>query len=148
MLTKAAIASATVGPDSVLLVLAIALPVVSILSALLLGGRLADRIAMATLAALFGLAVVLFGEVMRAEQLLTYVVGSWNPPLGITLRADRLSAAMMLTSAFVMCAVAVFAGADFLTPKDTVDARAPFAFWILSVGIAGAMNLICLGGDL
>ncbi len=50
--------------------------------------------------------------------------------------------------AIVICAVAVFAHADFGTRAGSVDARAPFAFWILLMAIWGAMNMVFLGGDL
>ena len=131
-----------------LLVIAIMLPVIGILPSLMLGGRRAERIAIFALAALLGVAIVIFAEVWQAGHSLTYVVGNWNPPLGITLRADGLSAAMMIMSAGVMCAIAVFARSDFRTPSDSVETRAPFAFWILILGISGAMNVVCLAGDL
>ena len=53
---------------------------------------------------------------------------------------------MMLTTAVVICAVGVFAGADFRTPA--VEARAPFAFWILLLAIWAALNTVFLSGDL
>ncbi len=131
-----------------LLVIAIMLPVIGILPSLILGGRHAERIAIFALPALLGVATVIFAEVWQAGHSLTYIVGNWNPPLGITLRADGLSAAMMIMSAGVMCAIAVFARSDFRTPSDTVETRAPFAFWILILGISAAMNMVCLAGDL
>jgi len=48
----------------------------------------------------------------------------------------------------VICAVAVFAHADFDTRGGSVETRAPFAFWILLMAIWGAMNMVFLGGDL
>jgi formate hydrogenlyase subunit 3/multisubunit Na+/H+ antiporter MnhD subunit len=131
-----------------LLVVAIMLPVIGILPSLMLGGRHAERIATFVLPALLGVAAVIFAEVWQAGHALTYVVGNWNPPLGITLRADGLSAAMMIMSAGVMCGIAIFARFDFRTPADSVETRAPFAFWILILGISGAMNVVCLAGDL
>src|ERR1700748_3832455 len=53
---------------------------------------------------------------------------------------------MLAATAFVICAVAVFAAADF-SPAAT-ETRAPFAFWILLLAIWGALNTIFLGGDL
>ncbi len=48
----------------------------------------------------------------------------------------------------VICAVGVFAHADFRTPEGSVEARAPFAFWILLLAIWGALNTVFLSGDL
>jgi formate hydrogenlyase subunit 3/multisubunit Na+/H+ antiporter MnhD subunit len=131
-----------------LLVIAIMLPVIGILPSLMLGGRHAERIAIFALPALLGATAVIFAEVWQAGRPLTYIVGNWNPPLGITLRADGLSAAMMIMSAGVMCGIAIFARTDFRTPVDSVETRAPFAFWILILGISGALNMVCLAGDL
>jgi len=77
---------------------------------------------------------------------LVYVPGAWPPPLGVALRADGLSAVMLATTAVVICAVAVYADADFsVTATET---RAPFAFWILLLAVWGALNTIFVGGDL
>lgn len=145
--------NATVLPDATttdgaLLVLAIILPAGGILLSLALGGRYAERIAFVLLPSGFILASIIFADVWQSGHRLIYVVGDWQPPLGITLRADGLSAAMMVTMAIVICAVASFAHADFGMPAGSVEARAPFAFWILLMAIGGAMNLIFLGGDL
>ena len=48
----------------------------------------------------------------------------------------------------MICAVGVFARADFRTPAGSAEARAPFAFWILLLAIWGALNTVFLGGDL
>jgi len=67
-----------------------------------------------------------------------YLLGGWSPPLGIALRADGLSAAMLLAVAVVICGIGVFARADFDTPAGTPEKRAPLAFWLLllRVGIS------------
>jgi formate hydrogenlyase subunit 3/multisubunit Na+/H+ antiporter MnhD subunit len=79
---------------------------------------------------------------------LVYLIGGWAPPLGLALRADGLSTAMMLITAVVICAIGVFARADFQTPAGTLEARAPFAFWLLILAVWAALNTIFLGGDL
>ena len=71
----------------------------------------------------------------RSGRQLIYIVGDWQPPLGIALRADGLSAAMMVTMAVVICAVGVFAHADFDTRAEPFETRAPFVFWILLMAI-------------
>ena len=48
----------------------------------------------------------------------------------------------MAITAVVICAVGVFAHADFRTPTGTVEARAPFSFWILLLAIWGALNMV------
>src|SRR5262249_40977597 len=47
----------------------------------------------------------------------------------------------------VMCAVSVFARTDFGTPAGVVEARRPFAFWILLLGIWSGLNAVFLSGD-
>jgi len=42
----------------------------------------------------------------------------------------------------------VFARADFSTPAGLVEARAPFAFWILLLAIWAALNAVFLAVDL
>ena len=79
---------------------------------------------------------------------IVYLLGGWAPPLGVALRADGLSAVMMAITAVVICAVGIFARVDFGTPDDSVEARAPFAFWILLLAVWGALNTVFLGGDL
>jgi formate hydrogenlyase subunit 3/multisubunit Na+/H+ antiporter MnhD subunit len=66
----------------------------------------------------------------------------------VALRADGLSAVMMVITALVIGGVAVFALSDFRTPTGVAEARAPFAFWILLLAIWGALNTIFVGGDL
>jgi hypothetical protein len=48
----------------------------------------------------------------------------------------------------VICAIGVFARTDFPTPAGSVEARAPFTFWILLLAVWGALNTVFLGGDL
>ena len=81
-----------------LLVLALILPVGGMLAAFVLGGRAAERIALATLG--FGalLALLVAAAVYRAGAPLAYAVGGWAPPLGLALRADGLASALLLTS--------------------------------------------------
>ncbi len=144
---------ATVLPDATtangaLLVLAIVLPVVGILLSLVVGGRHVEKIALVLLPCGLGTAFLIFAEIWRSGHQLIYIVGGWTPPLGIALRADGLSVAMMVTMAIVICVVGVFAHADFDTSAEPVETRAPFVFWVLLMAVWGAMNMIFLGGDL
>lgn len=131
-----------------LLVLAVMLPAAGILLSFLLGGRHVERTAMLILPLNLVTTLLVLVGIRDGGEPLTYVVGGWAPPLGVTLRADGLSAAMMLTTAVVICAIGVYALADYLTPAGTREERSPFVFWPLLLGVCGAMNLVCVGGDL
>jgi multicomponent Na+:H+ antiporter subunit D len=135
-------------PGGFLLVLALFLPVAGMLLALAIGGRQAERIALALMPVGLGLALAIAAGVLRADAALVYVVGGWTPPLGLALRADGLSAAMMLTTAVVIGATGLFARAEFRTPQDLPEARAPLAFWTLLLGVWAALNAVLLGNDL
>jgi formate hydrogenlyase subunit 3/multisubunit Na+/H+ antiporter MnhD subunit len=130
-----------------LLVLAIMLPVMGILFALVLGGRHAERIALVLLPFGFALAAAVFLIVYEGGIALVYNVGAWHPPLGIALRADGIAAAMMVTTAVVIGTTALFAHGPFSQPPTSPEARAPLVFWILLLAIWSAMNIVVLGRD-
>ena len=129
-----------------LMVQSLALPVAGILLAFVVGGRYVERIALAVMALSFANTIAILFALRRAGGSLLYLLGGWAPPLGVALRADGLSAVMMLATAVVICAVGVSALADFHAPG--AEARAPFTFWILLLAIWAALNTIFLGGDL
>ncbi len=112
------------------------------------GGRYAERIAIVLLPAGLCIAIAIFGAISRDHRPLVYIVGNWEPPLGIALRSDGLSAAMMVISAIVICATALFAHGEFSQPAELPEERAPFVFWILLLAISAALNAIVLGNDL
>jgi formate hydrogenlyase subunit 3/multisubunit Na+/H+ antiporter MnhD subunit len=141
-------AAAVATPGGFLLVLTLLLPVAGMLLALLLGGRRAERISLVLLPIGLALAVAIVVAVLRADAALVYLVGDWAPPLGLALRADGLSAAMLLTTAVVIGATGLFARAEFATPPRLPEARAPLAFWTLLLGVWAALNAVLLGGDL
>ncbi|PWT70812.1 MAG: NADH-quinone oxidoreductase subunit J, partial [Proteobacteria bacterium] len=129
-----------------LLVLSIVVPVASVLLAFVAGGRHIERIALAVLPLGLAIAAAILVVLQQSDGPLVYLLGAWAPPLGVALRADGLSAVMMMATAVVLCAVAVFAGTDFRS--TTGESRAPFAFWVLLLAIWGALNTVFLGGDL
>ena len=131
-----------------LLVLSLVVPVAGVLLAFAAGGRHVERIAPVIMALGFVIAGVIAVAILQTGGPLVYLLGGWAPPLGVALRADGLSAVMMVITAVVICAIGVFARADFRTPPGSVEARAPFAFWILLLAIWGALNTVFLGGDL
>lgn len=129
-----------------LLVLSIVIPVAGVLLIVVLGERYVRLIAGAVI--LFGLAIAaaILVVLPHSAGSIVYLLGNWPPPLGIALRADGLSAVMLAAAAVVICAVAVFAAADF-SPM-AAGPRASLAFWILVLAIWGALNTIFLAGDL
>jgi formate hydrogenlyase subunit 3/multisubunit Na+/H+ antiporter MnhD subunit len=131
-----------------LLVLALVLPVAGMLAAFAAGGRHAERIVLTTLPLGLAIAATIAVTLLRAGEPLVYLLGGWPPPLGIVLRADSLSAIMLVTTAVVICAVGVFARAEFATPPGTQEARAPFAFWLLLLAVWAALDTVLLAGDL
>jgi multicomponent Na+:H+ antiporter subunit D len=131
-----------------LLVLSIVVPVAGALLALAAGGRRLERIALMTLLLGLAIAVAIALAMLSTGGPLVYLLGGWAPPLGVALRADGLSAVMLAITAVVICAIGVFARAHFRTPAGSVEARAPFAFWILLLAIWGALNTVFLAGDL
>ena len=138
----------TSSPGGFLLILVLLLPAAAILPAFVRGGRFAERIALVVTAVGLALAFLVAALVLRSGAPLVYALGGWTPPLGLVLRADGLSAAMMLTSAVVVGAVAFFARAEFATADGRHESRAPFTFWMLLLALSGALNAVFLGSDL
>ena len=137
--------SATAG--GFLLVLAIVLPVTGALFALLLGGRHGERVAFAVMPFGLAVAVAIAATVSSSGHALRYAVGNWEPPLGVALRADGLSAAMTVTTALLIPAIGLFARAQFRSPAGP-QARAPTVFWTLLLVVWSALNTVFLGADL
>jgi formate hydrogenlyase subunit 3/multisubunit Na+/H+ antiporter MnhD subunit len=131
-----------------LLVLSIVVPLAGALLAFAVGGRNLERVALVTLPVGLAIAVAIAFSMPSTATPLVYLLGAWAPPLGVALRADGLSAVMLVIAAVVIGAIGVFARADFRTPRGSVEARAPFAFWILLLAIWGALNTVFLAGDL
>lgn len=96
-------------------VLAIVIPLLGACAAALApSARTAWMISVA--AAMFGtwMALAVAGEVMR-EGVLVYVLGGFNPPLGIALRIDGMGALMGLLIGAVGTLAAVFSGHSLVT---------------------------------
>ena len=91
-----AIAVAGTTPGGALLVLAIVMPAVALVALLGLAGRGARLIVAAALLGQLVLALRVALRVVTGDEPLGYVVGGFAPPLGITLRADGISALMMV----------------------------------------------------
>ena len=135
-------------PGGLLLPLALIAPIAGALAAIAFGGRHAHRVAFATVPVGLAFAVAIVIEVGSSGEALQYLLGAWSPPLGVRLRADGLAAAMMLVTAVVMGATALFARTEFGARAGVPEARAPFAFWPLLLAVWGALNTVFLAHDL
>src|SRR4029450_4339339 len=106
-----------------LLVLSLVVPIAGALLAFVVGGRWVVRIALSTMPLGLAIAVAIAVELRPPGGSVVYLLGGWSPPLGVALRADWLSAVMMVTTAVVIFAVAVVASADFAAePAETRQA--------------------------
>jgi formate hydrogenlyase subunit 3/multisubunit Na+/H+ antiporter MnhD subunit len=131
-----------------LLVLAVLGPFAGVLIGLLLGGRHAQRVASLTLLAGLGCAVAILLSWLESGAPLVYLLGGWSPPLGIALRADGISVAMILAVSVVISGIALYARSDFGLPSEAAEKRAPLIFWLLLMAIWGSLNLVFVSGDL
>jgi len=130
-----------------LLPLPVLIPAAGVLLSFLLGGRKAERVAFGLMAVQLGVAVAIASLVWRSGEPLVYILGGYGPPLGIALRADGFSAAMLIAASLIMPAAGLYARVNFATP-DEGEKRAPLVFWTLLQAIQAALGLIFLGGDL
>ncbi len=128
--------------------LAVMLPVLGMVLALPAGARGAERITLALLPVGIALAVGTAAAVQASGAPVVHLLGHWAPPLGLDFRADGLSAAMLVTAALVVAAVALFARAGFGTAAGAPETRAAFAFWPLLLALWGATNLVVVATDL
>jgi multicomponent Na+:H+ antiporter subunit D len=125
------------------------LPVLAMLLAFVAGGRQAGRIAIVALLAGLGLSLAIAAAVLRGGEALVLTLGGWAPPLGVALRADGISAVMLLTTSVVMVGTALFAARAISGPAaGGGESRAALVFWTLLLGLWGAMNAVLLGNDL
>jgi multicomponent Na+:H+ antiporter subunit D len=130
-----------------LLVLAIILPVTGMLLSLLLGGRWAQPIALFVMPGGLTLAVAIAIGVWRTGHVVEYLVGGWDPPLGVALRADGISVVMLVTTALLICGIGLFARSQFPNSGQG-EIRASLMFWTLLLAVWGALNAVFIGSDL
>jgi formate hydrogenlyase subunit 3/multisubunit Na+/H+ antiporter MnhD subunit len=101
------------------------------------GGRIGVVTAAVTLAA-----VCVLGARVAGEGPMRLALGGWEPGLGISLRADALSVVLLLMSALVTLAGALYATSYF--SRAGQQAR----FWPLWLLLVTALNALFLSGDL
>ena len=118
----------------------VALPLAAALATLLLP-RSATAVAIGTaLATSVAAALLLFG--IATQGSLQYEIGGWSAGLGIALRADGLSALLLLMTALVALAASIYASAYFHTASERAR------FWPLWLLLWTALNALLLSGDL
>jgi multicomponent Na+:H+ antiporter subunit D len=125
------------------MVLAVLGPLCGILPAMLVGERHARGILLTLATFGIGLALVIGRAVFRAGVPLSYQLGGFAPPLGIALRADGASAAMLLATAIVVAAATVFAADEFHDRP-----RAGWSFHMLLLALWSGLNAVFVGADL
>jgi multicomponent Na+:H+ antiporter subunit D len=141
-------AAAATTDGGALLVLAILLPAAGVLASFALGGRNAERIALGSAPVALAIAVAVLARVWGAGRPIAYAVAGLSPPLGIALRADGISAVMLVTTALIIPAAGLYARAGFATPPGAGEGRKPFAFWIMLQAISAALAIIFVSSDL
>jgi multicomponent Na+:H+ antiporter subunit D len=126
-----------------LLVAPIAVPFVTAVAAFALRGapRLERAVSVGGAAALFAVSIALLAKVM-AGGILAAQMGDWPAPFGITLVADRLSAAMVAITGITGLAVAVYALAEMDREREARGFHP--LYHCLLAGVCGAF----LTGDL
>lgn len=120
---------------SLLLPAIIILPVAAMLLAFLLGERRTVLTALAVTPIGAALAAAIAYVVWRDDRALVYVIGGWSPPLGVALRADGFSAAMLVTAALIISVTGLFAVGLFGVNKGERECRTSFAFWTLLLAL-------------
>jgi multicomponent Na+:H+ antiporter subunit D len=139
---------ATTTPGGNLLVLAILLPLVGIIFSFTPGGRSGERAALCSTPLGLALACAIAFHVGRAGKPVVYFIGGLPPPLGIALRADGISAVMLVAAALIVTAAAFYARPKFATPEGVRESRSSLTFWIMLQAIWAALNIIFVGSDL
>jgi multicomponent Na+:H+ antiporter subunit D len=123
----------------------ILIPFGGALMALLLGGRGKLFVGVATaLAASWFTAKLMFAG--TAHYPMAYPMGGWAAPLGIELRLDGFSLAMLLLASIVCLFATVYAAAYFRSERT--DSTAAVFFWPLWLLQWGGLNAVFLAGDL
>lgn len=135
-------------PGGLLLVLAVILPAVALLTMLVAGQRHVRFVALSAIVIGLAVSIACAFALIRNETALIYVVGDWQPPLGLALRADGLSVLMLLVTAAVITATGLFARDLFGLEGGAEGGRAETSFWMLLMGLWSGLALVFLSQDL
>ncbi|TCI00233.1 NADH-quinone oxidoreductase subunit J [Roseococcus sp. SYP-B2431] len=131
-----------------LLPLAAMLPAVAMSLGFAGGARLAERLALLMPPLGFVVALAVAAALLGGGEPLVYHLGAWVPPLGLALRADGLSTALLLTTTLILGITAVFARAEFGTSAGEAETRRKLMFWCLLLALWTAMACVLLSNDL
>lgn len=123
-----------------LLAWSVALPLLGSLCALVWPRR-ANWAGIGASAAALVVAGLVVADVMR-HGTLELAIGGWAPGVGIALRADGLSAALLLMSASIALAAGLYATTYF------ADLKRRAGFWPLWLLLVTALHALLLSGDL
>jgi multicomponent Na+:H+ antiporter subunit D len=105
------------------------------------GGRAAGLVSAALTAGLGAAAAV----AVAAGGPLELELAGWAPPLGIALRADGLTAAMLAMTAVIGAATSLYAAGWFA--DEPAPWRAREAFWPLWLALWASLNALFVSGD-
>jgi len=108
-------------------------------------GRWARWVGLLTGLGMIAIALVI-GLRVYSEGTLVHPLGGWGAPLGIELRADGLTALMLLLTASTALPVAVFTYA-YYGPGETERWTPADSVWPLMLLLWGALNALFLSGD-
>jgi formate hydrogenlyase subunit 3/multisubunit Na+/H+ antiporter MnhD subunit len=122
------------------LIWSIALPLLGALLSVALPAW-ASRIGVFSVLASLG-AVTSLLWLVASQGPVDYAIGGWTPGLGISLRADGLSALLLLMTGLVAAAISVYATAYF---SRISQQRHYWPLWLL---LLSALNALLLAGDL
>ncbi len=87
------------------------------------------------------------GLQISAHGPLVHTVGGWPAPLGIVLRADGLSALLLLAVSIVGAVISIYASAYFGAPAGTAASRQSRFYWPLWFFVLAALNAMFVSGD-
>lgn len=128
----------------------IALLILSPLAAAALAFALPRRgrwLALGTVAVV-GAATVQLTRAVLASGVQTHRVGGWSAPLGIDLRADGLALLMLMVTAGICAAIAIYARPCFLSEHDDEAPHRERYFWPLFLFLWTALNALFLSADI
>ena len=113
-----------------------------------MGGRHADRITLGLTPFGSALACAIAFRVGQSGRSVIYTIGGLPPPLGIALRADGISAVMLVATAAILTAAAFYAREKFAVRDGTRESRSALTFWIMMQAIWAALTIVFVGSDL
>lgn len=131
-----------------LLVLSVLLPIFALLAIVVAGGRYGRAITLATLVPGLLITGLIVAHIWKTGEAMVESVGGWDPPLGLMMRADGLSALMLATTSIMIAAVAFYAPPAFRVPRGVAETRSSLVFWVMLLTMWASMNSVFIGNDL